>query len=115
VLVSASVILDALTVVYLFVNRLVGGMLYVSAILLGAATIWLLGPRVFWEFVTDEMRADSVIWMIRLSFLFVLAAPFIKARLTRRLPGAYRSWRKSTTSGSCLSPAKEHDDGKRSN
>jgi len=88
VLVSASVILDALTVVYLFVNRVVGRVLYVSAILLGAATIWLLGPRVFWGFVADEIKTDLIIWMIRLSFLFVLAGPFIKARWTRRVPGS---------------------------
>jgi hypothetical protein len=88
VLVSASVILDVLTVIYLFANRVVGGVLYGSAILLGTATIWFLGPRVFWGFVADEIPTDLLTWMIRLSFLFVLAAPFIKARRTRRVPGS---------------------------
>ena len=84
VLVSASVILDVLTVVYLFVNRVVGGVLYVSAIVLGAATISFLGPRVFWGFVADDIGTDPLTWFIRLSFLFVVAAPYIKARRTRR-------------------------------
>ena len=84
VLVAASVSLDVLTVFYLFVNRVVGGALYVSAIVLGAATISFLGPRVCWEFVADDIATDPLTLFIRLSFLFVLAAPYIKARRTRR-------------------------------
>jgi hypothetical protein len=89
VLVTASVILDVLTVVYLFVNRAIGGVLYVSALVLGAATILFLGPRVFWGFVADEIATDPLTWLIRLSFLFVLAAPFIKARRRRRGRGIH--------------------------
>lgn len=89
VLVSASVILDVLTVVYLFVNRSVGGVLYVSAIVAGAAAIGFLGPRVSWGFVADDIATDPLTWFIRLSFLFVLAAPFIKARRRRRARGVH--------------------------
>jgi hypothetical protein len=89
VLVFASVLLDVLTVVYLFVNRVVGGVLYVSALVLGAAAILLLGPRVFREFVADEIVTDPLTWFIRFSFLFVLAAPYIKARRRRRGRGVH--------------------------
>jgi hypothetical protein len=85
--VSASVILDVLTVVYLFVNRTVGGVLYVLALVLGAVTILFLGPRVIWGFVADDIATDPLTWFIRLSFLFVLAAPYIKARRARRVRG----------------------------
>jgi len=83
VLLMTAIVADVLTAVYVFVYRPVGRILYIGAVLLTAATLVWVGPLTALEFVTD-LSADVLIWIIRLSFVFLAGAPFLKRRRSVR-------------------------------
>jgi hypothetical protein len=74
-----SVVIDVLTLVYVFGNR-VARWAYLAAVGFAIFTIAWVSPRVALEFVADRLGTDALTWFIRLSFIFLVVAPMLRRR-----------------------------------